>query len=529
MINLYRKYRPKKFSQLIGQDEIKEILISELKNKKVSHAYLFAGMRGCGKTTTARILSKALNCLEPEDSYEPCQKCDNCKAIDSGSFPDVIEMDAASNRGIDEIRSIKEGVNFIPAIGKYKIYIIDEVHMLTQQAFNALLKTLEEPPEHTVFILATTEINKVPQTIVSRCQVLSFKPHTMEDVVSNLKYISDGEGFSYEEEALRLIAKKGEGSMRDSIGILEQVAIYSSGNLTKSAVLELLGDVEEELLDQYIKEILDGRKSNIGSLLDKVYISGKNLEIFLKDLIYRLNERIESGEELYKLLSFFATSYKDMVYFFDKKIFIKAKTFELIDILHETRPSVSSGQNVSEISERSLSDKETVDKEIIDELPIEEKNDEKEIENEVFEEKENEDVDAVEVTDDHKVSEDKAFDEPKSKEDYIEIDLEKKNEQLPDDWNASLEKLKEKNIALYTLISKASVDFSDGKIILSYPANENFSYETIIGKLDYVKEILKKYGFEKEMLVVKGEKEFEKMPEEIKSILKLFGGTIERE
>ncbi len=524
MINLYRKYRPRKFSQLIGQEEIKEILISELKNKKISHAYLFAGMRGCGKTTTARILSKALNCLEPEDSYEPCQKCDNCRAIDSGSFPDVIEMDAASNRGIDEIRSIKEGVNFIPAVGKYKVYIIDEVHMLTQQAFNALLKTLEEPPEHTVFILATTEINKVPQTIISRCQVLSFKPHTMKDVVFNLKHISDSEGFSYEDEALQLIAKKGEGSMRDSIGILEQVAIYSSGNLTKSSVLELLGDVEEELLDRYIKEIIDGRKSTIGDLLDRVYISGKNLEIFFKDLIYRLNERIESGEKLYKLLSFFTTSYKDMIYFFDKKIFIKAKTFELIDILHETS-FVSRDRSTPETLERVSSNQDIFLEKNVGNTPIEKKPQIEEDQSETFKEEESKNVIETYETSENEVLEDNFED----KKNNIEIDSTKEEKKLPDNWAVSLEQLKKKNIALYTLISKSSIDFSDGKIILNYPANENFSYETIVGKLDYVKEILRKYGFNEDLVVVKSDEKFEKMPEEVKSILRLFGGTVERE
>ncbi len=522
MVNLYRKYRPRKFSELKGQNGIKDILISELKNNKISHAYLFTGMRGCGKTTTARLLAKSLNCLSPVESYEPCGKCNNCKAIDVGSFPDVVEMDAASNRGIDEIRSIKEGVNFVPVLGKYKVYIIDEVHMLTQQAFNALLKTLEEPPQHTVFILATTEINKVPQTIISRCQVLSFKPHNIEDVVENLIEISEKERYSYEKEALTLIAKKGEGSMRDAIGILEQVAIFSRSNITKQHVLDLLGDVEDAIIDDFINYLLSNDRNSIERLLDKVYMSGKNMEIFLKDLIYRLNERIENGEKLYKLLSFFVNAYKDILYFFDKKIFLKAKSFELMDmislsdfLIQENTPIKN--QNLSTIPVKSFSKPKTVQASSQNKEP-------KVKTNSLHSNGANDREESVgQSENDGKGYKYKQNHESTTKE------LEINNDKIPDFWEKLMLELKTDNIALYTLISKSIPKFEDDKVILKYPSTETFSYETVSSKLSDIKNLLKKYGFDKGISVIKGEEIVADLPKEIKNILKLFGGSIERQ
>jgi DNA polymerase-3 subunit gamma/tau len=548
MINLYRKYRPKNFREIVGQKEIKDILISEIKNKRVSHAYLFAGMRGCGKTTTARILAKSLNCLSPIDSYEPCGECDNCKAIENGSFPDVVEMDAASNRGIDEIRSIKEGVNFVPAVGKYKVYIIDEVHMLTQQAFNALLKTLEEPPEHTVFILATTEINKVPQTIISRCQVLSFKPHGVDDVIENLSNICKKEGYSYEDQALEIIAKKGEGSMRDSIGILEQVAIFSKGKINKTDVLDLLGDVEDQILDDFIFNIINLNKINVKKIIDQVYMSGKNMEIFLKDLIYRINERIESGEDLYKILVFFVNAYKDINYFFDKNIFMKAKSFELIDILGDI-PS-NNGSSIKRIKETvKLEDTVTenienvksfvnedvriskdTDSDTLEKIVIKDKNVEN-VDSEPAKELVNKNVGNIDdsiVSEGHKQKNLDSESKIDKRKNEVNNQVHSKDNDYPEYWANFIENLKKANIALFTLLSKANVRFYDDKVILEYPSDEDFSYQTISSRLDDVKRIFSKFGLNKDIVVLKTDEEIEKMPDEIKDILKLFGGTVEK-
>lgn len=237
-----RKYRPKSFKEVIGQDFVVKTLKNAVKLNRVSHAYIFAGPRGVGKTTIARILAKTLNCLNPQD-FEPCNKCENCLEIEKGSFPDMYEIDAASNRGIDDIRTIRDNVNYQPIKGKYKIYIIDEAHMLTKEAFNALLKTLEEPPPKNIFILATTELYKIPETIKSRCQVFLFKPPTKSQIKAYLLRILENEKIPYEDQAVDLLSQELEGGMRDSASLLDQAVTYSEGRLTVKSVEEILGIV----------------------------------------------------------------------------------------------------------------------------------------------------------------------------------------------------------------------------------------------------------------------------------------------
>jgi DNA polymerase-3 subunit gamma/tau len=220
---LYQKYRPQKFGELIGQDYIKEILLNAILQEKISHAYLFSGPRGTGKTTTARLLAKALNCLNPRKDGEPCGKCLNCEAIKRGNFMDLIEIDAASNRGIDDIRELRNKVMLATSQGKYKVYIIDEVHMLSKEAFNALLKTLEEPPSNVVFILATTEPYAVPETIISRCQRFDFKPLTASEIMQLLNHVVKSEKIKIDKEILQLISIYSQGSSRDALSFLQQI------------------------------------------------------------------------------------------------------------------------------------------------------------------------------------------------------------------------------------------------------------------------------------------------------------------
>lgn len=222
-ITLYRKYRPQNFEQLYGQEHIVEAIKNSLDNNKMSHAYLFNGPRGVGKTTIARLIAKGINCLNNGPSSIPCDECDNCKEIVNGSSIDIIEIDAASNRGIDEIRDLKESTGYLPVKCRKKIYIIDEVHMLTKEAFNALLKILEEPPQHILFILATTEIEKIPDTVISRCQRYDFRTLSKQNIVEMLKSVAEKENIKIDEESLNLIYQKSEGSARDSFSIFEQV------------------------------------------------------------------------------------------------------------------------------------------------------------------------------------------------------------------------------------------------------------------------------------------------------------------
>ena len=218
---LYRKFRPTKFSEMVGQEHIKKTLINQIISNRVGHAYLFNGGRGTGKTTTAKILARAVNCLNPKDG-EPCNECEICKGALDGSLTDIIEMDAASNNSVEDVRSIREAVNFLPTKAKYRVYIIDEVHMLSTGAFNALLKTLEEPPEHVKFILATTEPQKLPATILSRCQRFDFKRISNEDIIKDLEYVCKESEIKITKEALNLIAVLAEGGMRDALSILER-------------------------------------------------------------------------------------------------------------------------------------------------------------------------------------------------------------------------------------------------------------------------------------------------------------------
>ena len=280
---LYRKYRPRTFDEVIGQDHIITTLKNQIKLDKISHAYLFTGSRGTGKTTTAKIFAKAINCTNSSDG-SPCLECETCKALDKTSI-DVLEIDAASNNGVDEIRDLREKVKYPPVVGKYKVYIIDEVHMLSTSAFNALLKTLEEPPAHTVFILATTEVHKLPATILSRCIRFDFKLVSVEDLSAILRKILKEEGVTFDEQAISVIARAGEGSVRDTLSIADRCVSYSGNNLTYQKVVEVLGISEKETLIALSDLIL---KKDVGSALvelDKVLSSGKSPLVFASNLI----------------------------------------------------------------------------------------------------------------------------------------------------------------------------------------------------------------------------------------------------
>ncbi len=263
-----RKWRPQKFEEVVFQEHVSKTIKNSLAQGRVSHAYLFSGPRGVGKTTMARIMAKALNCLSGDSPVDdPCGKCENCLEIKNGSAFDVIEIDGASNRGIENIRELRENVNLAPVKSRYKVYIIDEVHMLTKEAFNALLKTLEEPPPHIVFIFATTEIHRIPETILSRCQKYQFKKIPVEVIVSHLKTIVGSEGYRLKEDALYPIARAGEGSMRDSQSLLDQVVSFAEGDITEEDTLSILGIAG---IDSYLNLLNSINSANAGMALEEI-------------------------------------------------------------------------------------------------------------------------------------------------------------------------------------------------------------------------------------------------------------------
>ena len=280
---LYRKYRPRTFEEVIGQEHIVKTLVNQIKYDKISHAYLFTGSRGTGKTSTAKIFAKAVNCPESKDG-SPCLTCETCKALD-GTNIDVLEIDAASNNGVDEIRELREKIKYPPVVGKYKVYIIDEVHMLSPSAFNALLKTLEEPPKHTIFILATTEVHKLPATILSRCLRFDFRLVSLEVLSAHLKKVLDDEGVKYDEQAINRIVRAGEGSVRDMLSIADRCVSFAGDELTYEKVLTVLGVSEREVLINMADKIL---KKDTGAALvelDKILSLGKTPLVFSNDLI----------------------------------------------------------------------------------------------------------------------------------------------------------------------------------------------------------------------------------------------------
>lgn len=281
---LYRKYRSKTFDEIVGQKHITQSLINQINNGQIGHAYLFTGTRGTGKTSIAKIFARAINCLSPKNG-SPCNKCAVCKALQDGANVDIMEIDAASNNRVDEIRDLREKVKYPPVVCKYKVYIIDEVHMLTDSAFNALLKTLEEPPEYVVFILATTEVQKLPATILSRCMRFDFKLLSEQELEKHIKYVFKDSGISYEDEAVSIIARLGAGSVRDALSIADMCVAYSNNNVTYNSVVEAVGLTDRATLRILADSVLSGDEGAVLSSIDSVAKSGKNITQLSKDLV----------------------------------------------------------------------------------------------------------------------------------------------------------------------------------------------------------------------------------------------------
>lgn len=281
---IYRKWRPQVFEDIIGQSHITTTLKNQIMNDRISHAYLFCGTRGTGKTTAAKVFAKAVNCLNPKNG-SPCNECEICRGIQNGSILDVTEIDAASNNSVDNIRDLREDVNYVAARTKYRVYIIDEVHMLTTGAFNALLKTLEEPPAHVIFILATTEVHKIPETILSRCQRFDFRRITPNDIIVRMKEIAAADGINITDDAYELLAQMADGSMRDGLSILERCVSACGTNLDRDSVTSVLGIAKSDLLFRLGSAVIENDSERVLNLLDTVTRDGKDLNVFCDSVI----------------------------------------------------------------------------------------------------------------------------------------------------------------------------------------------------------------------------------------------------
>lgn len=366
---LYRKYRPKTFELVYGQDVIVKTLKNVIKNDKLSHAYLFTGPRGTGKTSSAKLFAKAINCLNNKDG-DACNECENCKSFNNNSNPDIIEIDAASNNGVDEIREIKNKVSLVPSMSKYKVYIIDEVHMLSIGAFNALLKTLEEPPEYIIFILATTEPQKIPATIISRCQRFDFKSISHDKMKQCLENIISKENITIDDGAIEEIINNSKGGMRDAIGLLDQASAFCNNNITANDIEELSGNISIKQIRTFLSNIMQKEYNVIFDSISNYSSNGKDFALICEKIINYIREGILykkkintdkildedknifdklSDTDLYDLIDYLSDTLVKVKNSYQKELTFEVQMIQMIDKIFNKESNVSRETSINEI------------------------------------------------------------------------------------------------------------------------------------------------------------------------------------
>jgi DNA polymerase-3 subunit gamma/tau len=371
---LYRKYRPKTFELVYGQDVIVKTLKNVIKNDKLSHAYLFTGPRGTGKTSSAKLFAKAINCLNNKDG-DACNECENCKSFNNNSNPDIIEIDAASNNGVDEIREIKNKVSLVPSMSKYKVYIIDEVHMLSIGAFNALLKTLEEPPEYIIFILATTEPQKIPATIISRCQRFDFKSISHDKMKQCLENIISKENISIDDGAIEEIINNSKGGMRDAIGLLDQASAFCNNNITANDIEELSGNISIKQIRTFLSNIMQKEYNVIFDSISNYSSNGKDFALICEKIINYIREGILykkkintdkildedknifdklSDTDLYDLIDYLSDTLVKVKNSYQKELTFEVQMIQMIDKIFNKESNVSRETSINEIKAENI-------------------------------------------------------------------------------------------------------------------------------------------------------------------------------
>lgn len=535
---LYRKYRPKTFDDLLGQDHVTKTLKNQILNDSIGHAYLFSGTRGTGKTSAAKIFSRAVNCLDTEDG-NPCNKCRNCLEILDDSTMDVIEMDAASNNSVEDIRQLREKVIYPPATIKKKVYIIDEVHMLSKGAFNALLKTLEEPPKHLIFILATTEPERLPQTILSRCQRFDFKRLTNKDIIDNMKKITEDIGADVDDEVLKLIARNSDGAMRDALSLLDQCVSFDNKKITYEDAINILGITNVDLIFNLVEDIKNQSLEKALVLIDDIIGQGKDIEQFIKDLIVHFRNLmiIKSSKNAKDILQIdnidkYTSQSNDFNLEYIMNI-LEILTKSESDVKWSSQPRIvlemAMINIIKSFENLSLSDRVKRLEEGYVEIPRKELKIDKIKEKKV----ENKDVVNKEIP----VKSTKKVEKPSPK---VKIDGDLSLETIKENWKNILNSIRVEKVSIYALIVEGSViDFNNNMLTINYDEGYGFHKEAISkdDNKSLVEQIISNY-FGKEIIVdftigkkklVKEDipkKEDKDIEEDIKKAIDIFGEDI---